>query len=169
MIWKRTLQLAAVALGSVAASILLPSLVITAHAWMTREGVEIARFAARVAEPLALLGAAGVALAAARRRPRSWSTAGSWSLAVGIVSAGAIVAAAYRVGDVDLWTAAAAAVLPAVALLGGRRAGAESRPAPSAAPPTLSVPEPGTPLPPPPGEGPTADARAGGAVREPAR
>jgi hypothetical protein len=125
----------ALALGSaaaaVAASIVLPALVITAQAARLRDAHEIEDFALAVAEPVGVLGAAvatfSVAVWAARR-----SAAGRrvvpW---IGAGAAAGLIAAAVWVLDADLWTVAAAVLMPVAALAGGMAGGRRWRSGPA--------------------------------------
>jgi hypothetical protein len=122
--------IALIALASVAAGILVPGLVITVYALIDPDPDAIVPFAVRVAEPLALFGAAVVVACAAWLRPRWWHGPGyGWGLAAGLVAAAAIGIAALLIGDVDLWIVVAVVVLPAVGYLFVRRA---PRPEPAA-------------------------------------
>jgi hypothetical protein len=111
--------LAAIGLVTVAASILLPTVIITAYALLVRDALRIGIFAVSVAEPLALVGAAGVAFLGARVTVSWWNSRPQvWGAIVGVIAATWMVAAAIRVQDIDGWTAAAAILLPVVGALG---------------------------------------------------
>jgi hypothetical protein len=111
--------LAAIGLVTVAASILLPTVIITIYALLVRDALRIGIFAVSVAEPLALVGAAGVAFLAARATVSWWNGRPQvWGAIVGVLAATWMVAAAIRVQDIDGWTAAAAILLPVVGALG---------------------------------------------------
>lgn len=105
---------AGVAVAGVAASILVPSALVSAYALLTADAAAIVRFALRVAEPTALAAAATVVLLLPARGSR---TAGALR---GVATAVAMGAAALWVGDVDAWTYAAFGLLP---LAGALRAG----------------------------------------------
>ena len=109
------------AVASLLASIAVPSAVITAFAVGKPDAAEISGFALAVAEPLALLGAAVATFLVSRwavRFARDGRALVPW---VGGASAAAIVGVAGWTGDFDWWTVAAAGLLPAVAILAGRR------------------------------------------------
>ena len=107
-------------MAGVAASILVPSALVSAYALLTADAAAIARFALRVAEPTALAAAATVVLLLPARGSR---TAGALR---GVATAVAMGAAALWVGDVDAWTYAALGLLP---LAGALRAGRGGTPA----------------------------------------
>lgn len=115
-------RIALVAAASVVGTIVVPSVLISLYAAVIPEGVRVATFALRVAEPIAL--AAAVAITAsgarwtARRSPRPHAT----GVLTGVAAAVAGVACARWVGDVDGWTAAAVVLQPLAGLLGGWRA-----------------------------------------------
>lgn len=109
------------AVASLLASIALPSAVITAFAVAERDAAEISRFALAVAEPLGVLGAAVATFFVSRWAVRSARGGRALVPWVGGASAAAIVGAAGWTGDFDWWTVAAAGLLPAVAILAGRR------------------------------------------------
>ena len=108
------------AVASLLASIAVPSAVITAFAVGKPDAAEISRFALAVAEPLGVLGAAVATFLVSRwavRLARDGRALVPW---VGGASAASIVGAAGWTGDFDWWTVAAG-ILPAVAILAGRR------------------------------------------------
>lgn len=118
---SRVVAAVSAAVASFLASIAVPSAVITAFAVGKPDAAEISRFALAVAEPLALLGAAVATFLVSRwavRFARDGRALVPW---VGGASAAAIVGVAGWTGDFDWWTVAAAGVLPAVAILAGRR------------------------------------------------
>jgi hypothetical protein len=98
-------------LGTIVAGILVPTVVITIQAFLTRDAARISAFASAVAEPLALTGSAGVvALWPQLVSRRS-------SLLLGVTGALGVLAAALWVNDVDRWTALAVALLPLLRIL----------------------------------------------------
>lgn len=103
-------------LGSVVASILLPSLVIGAYAIVQRDVHRIASFAVAAAEPLALVAAVATTAFMVARTATRQARPSRWGAICGSVAATCMLAAAWWVGDVDRWTAAAVALLPLAGL-----------------------------------------------------
>ena len=101
--WHATLG---VALASVVATVVVPSAIITAYAMANRDPAAITMFALAIAEPAAVASALAVVLSFPSRR--GWIS----GLVRGGGAAAAVVAAALWTGDVDMWTAVSAALLP---------------------------------------------------------
>lgn len=120
-IYSRVVAGLAAAIASVLASVALPTAVITIYAMRARNVELITSFAQSVAEPLGLLGAAAATFGIARFMARRTGLGRSVIPWIGGAAAGSMVGAAFWVGDVDGWTAAAALVLPATAMLAARR------------------------------------------------
>jgi hypothetical protein len=118
--------LIALALATLLATILVPSIYITVYALFVDDTAAITTMALRAAEPLAVAGALAVVVYASWRVPAWWlGGATPWRLVVGLVAAMTVVGTAFWAGDPDAWTVLAVAALPVAALLtGARRASA---------------------------------------------
>ncbi|HYD53773.1 MAG TPA: hypothetical protein VEA99_14145 [Gemmatimonadaceae bacterium] len=112
---RRLLAALATGVAATAASALVPALLISLQAFVTRDADLITRFATAAAEPVALVGASTVVWLASRRAGRHDG------LVRGVASTLAMLGAALWVGDVDRWTAIAGVALPTLGLLAGRR------------------------------------------------
>ena len=95
-----------VALASVVATIVVPSAIITVYAIANRDSTAIATFALAIAEPTAVASAIAVVLRYPSRR--GWRS----GLVRGTAAAAAVAMTAFWTGDVDLWTAVSATMLP---------------------------------------------------------
>lgn len=112
---------AVAAVAALAASIALPTAVITVYALRARDIGLITAFANSVAEPLGLLGAGAATFGVTRFAVRKAFIGRAVVPWIGGAAAAAMIGAALWVGDFDVWTAAAAVVVPGAALLAGRR------------------------------------------------
>ena len=139
--YSRIVAAISAAVASLLASIAVPAAVITAFAVGRPDATEINRFALAVAEPLGVLGAAVATYLVSRwavRLGRNGRALVPW---IGGASAAAILAAAGWTGDFDWWTVAAAGVLPAAAILAGRRSAQPSPRRVDPAPPPAGLPD----------------------------
>jgi hypothetical protein len=128
-IFRSVVILVVVAIATLLARILVPTIVITAYASFADTPAAVGAFAASVAQPLALAGAACVAFTAAWLRPAQWpGSAHGWSLSAGAAGAIALVTGGLWLANLDLWTAIGVVVLPTVALLATRRTPPERSP-----------------------------------------
>lgn len=109
-----------IGLAVVAATIILPTLGILAVSMMPVDSDNLTAIALVIAEPLALAGAVVVTFLFARKGKR-FLPGISWPLLVGWASSTAVIAAAIRANDVDLWTLTAIVLLPIVALCSSQR------------------------------------------------
>jgi pimeloyl-ACP methyl ester carboxylesterase len=116
---RRTFALLAVATTTVAAAILVSTAAIVGYGVLVEGEEPVATFAVAVAEPLGLLASLGMVLLAARRASWTGFAAESWRLACGIAGSVGLLSSAWWVGDLDLWTLAAAIALPSLTILGG--------------------------------------------------
>jgi hypothetical protein len=108
--------------ATVAAGVIVPSVVITAFAFQSRDPHQIGRFAGTIAEPLALLGGAWVVY----RWPMLIGRRSS--VLLGVSGALGMIAAAFWVHDVDGWTAAAGILLPLARMIRHRRSEVDEPP-----------------------------------------
>jgi hypothetical protein len=108
----RWLVLAAASVAAVAASVLVPSLGITAYAFKIRDAHATTDFALQVAEPLALAGALGATTLIATLTAPRYRDPAKWGTMLGAAAAAGMLGAAIWVNDVDDWTTAAVGLLP---------------------------------------------------------
>lgn len=128
--YSRIVAAVSAAFASFFGSVFVPTAVITAFAVWRRDPAEIAQFALAVAEPLALVGAVGATYLVSRWAIRLSKDGRALVPWVAGSAAAALVAAAGWTGDFDWWTVLAACLVPAAAILAGRRS-----PAPDPLPP----------------------------------
>jgi hypothetical protein len=135
--YSRIVAAVSAAFASVFATVFVPTVVITAFTVWRRSPAEIEEFALAVAEPLALVGAVGATYLVswwAIRLSKDGRALVPW---VAGSAAAALVAAATWTRDFDWWTVLAACLVPAAAILAGRRLPAPNplRPREAALPP----------------------------------
>jgi MFS family permease len=136
--YTRVLAAAGSAIAAVAASIVLPTAVITIQAVQVRDLHRIEDFALTVAEPLGVLGAGIATLLLGFWASRSWPDGRRLVPWIGGGAAAGLIGAAVSVLDADWWTVAGAILMPIAALAGGALGGRETpgrRPAELAEPP----------------------------------
>lgn len=99
------------AAGGVVAGVVVPGVTIAVYALVVGNPERIGAFASAVAEPLALVGSTATVATVARFMKQPSQTPG-WGALLGCAGAVAVAGAAFVFGDADVWTAAAAGILP---------------------------------------------------------
>lgn len=129
-VYSRIVAAGSAAFASLFATAFVPTVVITAFAVWRRDPVEIEQFALAVAEPLALVGAVAATYLVSRWAIRLSKDGRALVPWVAGSAAAALVVAAGWTRDFDWWTVLATCLVPAAAILAGRRS-----PAPDPLPP----------------------------------